>query len=159
MAKVAHDMHIARCCCQACSHALERHGWGIAIKLFGEAEGSCIMHHASCICPTKHSIHPARRTTTTSDHRRATTNEQRRATSDDQRRATSDDERRATSDDERRATSDDLPHHTFHSSSSDERVHSNIGTIQRRLAWPLRKDDTHQPISVNLFFVYKNREV
>ena len=25
-----------------------------------------------------------------------------------------------------------------------------IGTIQRRLAWPLRKDDTHKSISVNI---------
>ena len=25
----------------------------------------------------------------------------------------------------------------------------NIGTIQRRLAWPLRKDDTHKSRSVN----------
>jgi len=29
-----------------------------------------------------------------------------------------------------------------------------IGTIQRRLAWPLRKDDTHKSRSVNNFFVY-----
>ena len=28
-----------------------------------------------------------------------------------------------------------------------------IGTIQRRLAWPLRKDDTHKSRSVNSFFV------
>ena len=27
-----------------------------------------------------------------------------------------------------------------------------IGTIQRRLAWPPRKDDTHKSISVNIFF-------
>ena len=27
----------------------------------------------------------------------------------------------------------------------------NIGTIQRRLAWPLRKDDTHKSRSVNNF--------
>ena len=27
-----------------------------------------------------------------------------------------------------------------------------IGTIQRRLAWPLRKDDTHKSRSVNHFF-------
>ena len=27
-----------------------------------------------------------------------------------------------------------------------------IGTIQRRLAWPLRKDDTHKSISVNIVF-------
>ena len=27
-----------------------------------------------------------------------------------------------------------------------------IGTIQRRLAWPLRKDDTHKSRSVNNFF-------
>ena len=26
-----------------------------------------------------------------------------------------------------------------------------IGTIQGRLAWPLRKDDTHKSISVNIF--------
>ena len=28
-----------------------------------------------------------------------------------------------------------------------------IGTIQRRLAWPLRKDDTHKSRSVNNFFL------
>ena len=28
-----------------------------------------------------------------------------------------------------------------------------IGTIQRRLAWPLRKDDTHKSRSVTQFFV------
>ena len=28
-----------------------------------------------------------------------------------------------------------------------------IGTIQRRLAWPLRKDDTHKSRSVNIFWV------
>ena len=28
-----------------------------------------------------------------------------------------------------------------------------IGTIQRRLAWPLRKDDTHKSRSVNNFFM------
>ena len=28
-----------------------------------------------------------------------------------------------------------------------------IGTIQRRFAWPLRKDDTHKSRSVNIFFV------
>lgn len=28
-----------------------------------------------------------------------------------------------------------------------------IGTIQRRLAWPLRKDDTHKSRSVSNFFV------
>ena len=27
-----------------------------------------------------------------------------------------------------------------------------IGTIQRRLAWPLRKDDTHKSRSVSIFF-------
>ena len=27
-----------------------------------------------------------------------------------------------------------------------------IGTIQRRLAWPLRKDDTHKSTSVNIFW-------
>ena len=31
-----------------------------------------------------------------------------------------------------------------------------IGTIQRRLAWPLRKDDTHKSRSVNNFFA-KNK--
>ena len=30
-----------------------------------------------------------------------------------------------------------------------------IGTIQRRLAWPLRKDDTHKSRSVNNFFFKK----
>ena len=29
-----------------------------------------------------------------------------------------------------------------------------IGTIQRRLAWPLRKDDTHKSRSVNNFFAF-----
>ena len=29
-----------------------------------------------------------------------------------------------------------------------------IGTIQRRLAWPLRKDDTHESRSVNLKCIY-----
>jgi hypothetical protein len=29
-----------------------------------------------------------------------------------------------------------------------------IGTIQRRLAWPLRKDDTHKSRSVKSFFFY-----
>ena len=32
-----------------------------------------------------------------------------------------------------------------------------IGTIQRRLAWPLRKDDTHKSRSVNNFFVAIDR--
>jgi len=33
-----------------------------------------------------------------------------------------------------------------------------IGTMQRRLAWPLRKDDTHKWRGINMFFVflYKN---
>ena len=30
-----------------------------------------------------------------------------------------------------------------------------IGTIQRRLAWPLRKDDTHKSRSVNNFFLHQ----
>ena len=30
----------------------------------------------------------------------------------------------------------------------------NIGTIQRRLAWPLRKDDTHKSRSVNIFLIF-----
>ena len=29
-----------------------------------------------------------------------------------------------------------------------------IGTIQRRLAWPLRKDDTHKSRSVNNIYIY-----
>jgi len=29
-----------------------------------------------------------------------------------------------------------------------------IGTIQRRLAWPLRKDDTHKSRSVTNFFSF-----
>ena len=29
-----------------------------------------------------------------------------------------------------------------------------IGTIQRRLAWPLRKDDTHKSRSVNNICIY-----
>ena len=29
-----------------------------------------------------------------------------------------------------------------------------IGTIQRRLAWPLRKDDTHKSRSVNTIILY-----
>ena len=32
-----------------------------------------------------------------------------------------------------------------------------IGTIQRRLAWPLRKDDTHKSRSVNNFFLSRIR--
>ena len=32
------------------------------------------------------------------------------------------------------------------------RASVKIGTIQRRLAWPLRKDDTHKSRSVNNFF-------
>ena len=31
-----------------------------------------------------------------------------------------------------------------------------IGTIQRRLAWPLRKDDTHKSRSVNNFFTFSH---
>ena len=31
------------------------------------------------------------------------------------------------------------------------RLSVKIGTIQRRLAWPLRKDDTHKSRSVNIF--------
>ena len=31
-----------------------------------------------------------------------------------------------------------------------------IGTIQRRLAWPLRKDDTHKSRSVNNFFGHRS---
>ena len=34
-----------------------------------------------------------------------------------------------------------------------------IGTIQRRLAWPLRKDDTHKSRSVNNFFGAANATV
>ena len=34
-----------------------------------------------------------------------------------------------------------------------------IGTIQRRLAWPLRKDDTHKSRSVNNFFPAHRRAV
>ena len=34
-----------------------------------------------------------------------------------------------------------------------------IGTIQRRLAWPLRKDDTHKSRSVNHFFFSKTQNV
>ena len=35
-----------------------------------------------------------------------------------------------------------------------------IGTIQRRLAWPLRKDDTHKSRSVNNFFAtHRNAQV
>ena len=29
-----------------------------------------------------------------------------------------------------------------------------IGTIQRRLAWPLRKDDTHKSRSVSNIYIY-----
>ena len=29
-----------------------------------------------------------------------------------------------------------------------------IGTIQRKLAWPLRKDDTHKSRSVNIIYIY-----
>ena len=34
-----------------------------------------------------------------------------------------------------------------------------IGTIQRRLAWPLRKDDTHKSRSVNIFLQKINDKV
>ena len=34
-----------------------------------------------------------------------------------------------------------------------------IGTIQRRLAWPLRKDDTHKSRSVNNFFAPRMGEL
>lgn len=34
--------------------------------------------------------------------------------------------------------------------------YDKIGTIQRRLAWPLRKDDTHKSRTYHFFFVYKN---
>ena len=34
----------------------------------------------------------------------------------------------------------------------DLSTYTKIGTIQRRLAWPLRKDDTHKSRSVNNFF-------
>ena len=37
-------------------------------------------------------------------------------------------------------------------SDSLRRSSVKIGTIQRRLAWPLRKDDTHKSRSVNNFF-------
>merc|ERR1712167_127233 len=33
-----------------------------------------------------------------------------------------------------------------------------IGTIQRRLAWPLRKDDTHKSRSVNNFYSVESGE-
>ena len=33
-----------------------------------------------------------------------------------------------------------------------------IGTIQRRLAWPLRKDDTHKSRSVHNFFPFSKTE-
>ena len=29
-----------------------------------------------------------------------------------------------------------------------------IGTLQRKLAWPLRKDDTHKSRSVNNMYIY-----
>ena len=35
----------------------------------------------------------------------------------------------------------------------------NIGTIQRRLAWPLRKDDTHKSRSVNNFVFVKRKSL
>ena len=34
----------------------------------------------------------------------------------------------------------------------------NIGTIQRRLAWPLRKDDTHKSRSVNNIHTVSGRQ-
>ena len=44
-------------------------------------------------------------------------------------------------------------YHCFSSLSDSLRGSSvKIGTIQRRLAWPLRKDDTHKSRSVNNFF-------
>ena len=44
---------------------------------------------------------------------------------------------------------DDTQHHGFSDSLRGSSV--KIGTIQRRLAWPLRKDDTHKSRSVNDF--------
>ena len=35
--------------------------------------------------------------------------------------------------------------------------YDKIGTIQRRLAWPLRKDDTHKPRSVNNSYLGETR--
>ena len=35
------------------------------------------------------------------------------------------------------------------------RSSAKIGTIQRRLAWPLRKDDTHKSRTYHTFFVFK----
>ena len=44
----------------------------------------------------------------------------------------------------------------FHRLKSDSprRSSDKIGTIQRRLAWPLRKDDTHKSRRVTKFFVW-----
>ena len=38
------------------------------------------------------------------------------------------------------------------------RSSAKIGTIQRRLAWPLRKDDTHKSRMYHTFFVARHRD-
>ena len=41
---------------------------------------------------------------------------------------------------------------TAYSSSVKAVSYDKIGTIQRRLAWPLRKDDTHKSRTYHFFF-------
>ena len=58
-------------------------------------------------------------------------------------------------------SNDPSARHPSHRGAREERLSKTdslrgssvkIGTIQRRLAWPLRKDDTHKSRSVNNFF-------
>ena len=46
--------------------------------------------------------------------------------------------------------------YSLHDISSSVKTvsYDKIGTIQRRLAWPLRKDDTHKSRTYHFFFVY-----
>ena len=44
-------------------------------------------------------------------------------------------------------------YHGFHVSIVSSETSDKIGTIQRRLAWPLRKDDTHKSRNGPNFFV------
>ena len=43
-------------------------------------------------------------------------------------------------------------YHGFHVSTVSSETSDKIGTIQRRLAWPLRKDDTHKSRNGPNFF-------
>ena len=63
-------------------------------------------------------------------------------------------------------SNDPSARHPSHRGAREERLSKTdslrgssvkIGTIQRRLAWPLRKDDTHKSRSVNNFFFSAKR--